>query len=80
MAKDAFHGNAGPLWIESPLKLTPVRSTASGNVTAMSVTAPCSHTSVDYVIKAAAGFHYCKLLSPARAMEYIYIDGLRPHK
>ena len=23
------------------------------------------------------GFHYCKLLSPARAMEYIYIDGLR---
>lgn len=23
------------------------------------------------------GYHYCKLLSPARAMEWIYVDGLR---
>jgi hypothetical protein len=79
MAADAFHGNAGPLWINSALKLNPIKN-ASGGVTAISVTAPCSHTSVDYVITQAAGFHYCKLLSPARAMEYIYIDGLRPQK
>lgn len=25
----------------------------------------------------SAGFHYCKLLSPARIMEWIYVDGLR---
>ena len=23
------------------------------------------------------GYHYCKLLSPARAIEWMYVDGLR---
>lgn len=26
-----------------------------------------------------SGHHYCKLLSPARVMEWIYTDGLREH-
>lgn len=30
----------------------------------------------DYLVSAARGFHYCKLLSPFRAMEWIYIDAL----
>jgi hypothetical protein len=34
-------------------------------------------TPFDYKIQAAAGFHYCKLMSPAKAMEWIFIDGLR---
>lgn len=34
-------------------------------------------TPKDYWISSAAGFHYCKLLSPARVMEWMYIDGLR---
>ena len=33
-------------------------------------------TPTDYAISAAAGFHYCKLLSPFRALEWIYIDSL----
>ena len=70
----------GPLWIDDPLKLTPIKDSNSGNVSAVAVSAPCSHTNVDYPIEAASGLHYCKLLSPARAMEWIYIDGLRPQK
>lgn len=36
-------------------------------------------TPADYSISAAANFHYCKLLSPFRAMEWIYIDSLFDH-
>jgi hypothetical protein len=79
MANDTFLGNAGPLWIDDPLKFTPLMDAQGENVSAVAVAAPCSHTNVDYPIKAAAGLHYCKLLSPARAMEWIFIDGLRKH-
>ena len=76
MSNDTFLGNAGPLWIQNPLKLKPVKG-SDGRVVAVSVSAPCSHTDVNYPIKSAAGYHYCKLLSPARAMEWIFTDGLR---
>jgi len=33
-------------------------------------------TPTDYWSKEAAGFHYCKVLSPFRAVEWIYIDAL----
>jgi hypothetical protein len=36
-------------------------------------------TPTDYLISAAAGFHYCKLISPYRAMEWIYVDSLFDH-
>lgn len=32
-----------------------------------------------YVVPAASGFHYCKVLSPARAMEWMHVQGLREH-
>lgn len=69
---DIFNGNAGPIWIGSKLKYT-----EAADKSKVTITAPCTHTPVDYFIKKAAGFHYCKVLSPARAMEWIYIDGLR---
>lgn len=33
-------------------------------------------TPVDFAISTVAGSHYCKLLSPARALEWIYVDSL----
>lgn len=33
-------------------------------------------TPTDYPIAEARGFHYCKLLSPFRALEWIYVDSL----
>ena len=49
-------GNAGPLWIENPLKFKKMKD-ASGSVTHVLVTAPCSHTPTDYPVHSAAGFH-----------------------
>jgi len=34
-------------------------------------------TDINYPIRAVSGFHYCHLLSPAAATEWIYVDGLR---
>ena len=36
------------------------------------------NTPVDYPIAAARGFHYCKVLSPAKAMEWMYVDSIKP--
>eukprot|EP00942_MAST-04A_sp_MAST-4A-sp1_P015053 g15053.t1 len=70
--KDLGPYNAGPLWIYNGLKYEDAKDKSE-----MTIQSPMMHTDVDYKIKAAAGFHYCKLLSPARAMEWLYIDGLR---
>lgn len=47
--------------------------------TTMTVKSPMMRTPTDYYISGAAGFHYCKLLSPFKAMEWIYIDSLKAH-
>lgn len=70
--KDIFLGNAGPIWIENPIEYQ-----LSSDKSIMNVYSPCSHTPINYPVSSAAGFHYCKLLSPARALEWIYLDSLR---
>jgi hypothetical protein len=70
--QDIFLSNAGPVWIENPIEYK-----ASKDQLVLNVFSPCSHTPVNYPIASAAGYHYCKLVSPARAMEHIYVDGLR---
>ena len=77
MGEDKGPYNAGPLWIWTPLSLSKTTN-SSGGMT-LEVRAPMMRTPTNYFIKASAGFHYCKLLSPARAMEWIYVDGLREY-
>ena len=42
---------------------------------------PCDEKTADKTkaLPCTAGMHYCKLLSPARAIEWMYVDGLRLH-
>mmetsp|Transcript_3814 Transcript_3814/g.5919 ORF Transcript_3814/g.5919 Transcript_3814/m.5919 type:complete len:579 (+) Transcript_3814:59-1795(+) len=71
---------AGPCWIFDPLKWEEDKKT--GDVTVKSVWLgeknkniyPCGEGKT---LPCDAGFHYCKLLSPARVVEWAYVDGLR---
>ena len=74
MGDDLGPYNIGPLWIWNDLHYDEKKP---GPV--MVVSSPMMKTPVDYWESAAAGFHYCKLLSPARSMEWLYVDGLRAH-
>jgi hypothetical protein len=69
----------GPLWINTPLRLKEVRLNATDRV--LQVQSISMRTTIDGWINRlhpdSGGQHYCKLLSPARAMEWIYTDGLR---
>jgi len=62
--------NAGPLWIWHYLTFED-----NADKTETLVQSPMMRTPDNYVISAAANFHYCKLLSPYRALEWIYIDS-----
>lgn len=63
---------AGPCWIWEELHYD---ETADGNNVA--ITSEQFSTALDFYLPKTAGFHYCKVLSPARAMEWMYVDGLR---
>ena len=77
MGPDKGPYNVGPEWIWNPLVFTETENSTGGAV--LEVQSKMLKTPTDYYIKASAGMHYCKLLSPARAMEWIYVDGLRKY-
>ncbi|CDW91318.1 UNKNOWN [Stylonychia lemnae] len=66
--------NAGPLWI-----WTNMIYEDNSDKTTLTLKSAMMRTPTDYLISAAAGFHYCKLLSPFRAMEWMQVDGLKAH-
>lgn len=78
IVKDVYAGIGitGPTWIKKALMYTP---TADNK--AVEVSAPYFATENknlgDEPYTNTVGYHYCKLLSPARAIEWIYVDGLK---
>lgn len=66
--------NAGPLWIWKYMDYVD-----NADKTETVIQSPMMRTPTNYPISAARGFHYCKLLSPYRAMEWIYVDALYDH-
>ena len=69
-------GFAGPQFTDGSLAWGLVNNSVS-NDTFVWVNSTSLPTPVPYFIKLAEGFHYCLALSPLRAMEWIYVDGLR---
>jgi len=53
-----------------------MKYTESEDKKTVTVQAPMMRTPTDYFIQSAAGFHYCKVLSPFKALEWMYTDSL----
>ena len=67
----------GGLWIYLPMHYNTTKNSTGGEV--LIVQSIQLKTNVTYPISIFAGMHFCKLLTPARAMEWIYVDSLRAY-
>ena len=80
VGEDAGTCAAGPCWIWDSMKfekdddknVVVVKGVEFGSENKNKF--PCGENGP---LPCAAGFHYCKLLSPARALEWMYVDGLK---
>ena len=66
-----------PEWALITLEYTEMKDD-TGNKYVL-ISSPMMKVPVDFAVKLLAGFHFCKLLSPGRVAEWIYVDGLREH-
>jgi hypothetical protein len=71
IGKDIDVCPAGPCWIWKELEYKTI------NDDSVVVSSPQFSTAIDFILPKTAGFHYCKVLSPARVTEWIYVDSLR---
>lgn len=69
--------NNGFLWITNSLSFKENLDPKT-NRTYIELGSPTLRTPTDYSIKFVAGYHYCKVLSPARAIEWMYVDCVKP--
>ena len=63
--------NEGPLWIWTYMDYK-----TSDDKKTVTVKSAMMRTPTDYFIGSAAGFHYCKVLSPFKVLEWMYVDSL----
>ena len=71
MGDDKGPYNEGPLWIWTFMDYV-----ENDDKTQVTVQSPMMRTPTDYFIGSAAGFHYCKVLSPFKVLEHVYVDSL----
>eukprot|EP00047_Mylnosiga_fluctuans_P013069 m.29237 g.29237 ORF g.29237 m.29237 type:complete len:532 (-) comp4643_c0_seq1:103-1698(-) len=64
----------GGLWIILPLVYEQPKGAQQ-----VTLRSPTLRTKSSLPLPPAAGMHYCKLLSPSRALEWMYVDSLRLH-
>merc|ERR1712086_146914 len=69
-------GLTGPEWIDMAMIYKPTVDKKQVEISAPYFT--CENKKLgDEPYTSTVGYHYCKLLSPAKVMEWIYVDGLR---
>jgi len=61
---------AGPIWLATSMKYTDNKEK-----TETTVVAPYLAEPDNFFLSIARGVHYCKLLNPSRALEWIYVDS-----
>jgi hypothetical protein len=70
-----INGEGGPLWIDQKLKQE--RITGASGVSRNRISSIAGVLETPFIVKSIAGTHYCKLWSPAAALEWLLVDGLR---
>ena len=76
MLDDEIDNNGG-IWIFKPMEYKTGKNSTGGET--LEVRSLALKTKVTYPIPGFQGMHFCKLLSPARVTEWMYVDSLRKY-